>query len=339
MKRFSRLILALAMCVAVLYANALAGTVFDEDFFEERHLWDGELVTTQSVAVANGNVYDLLTNGDIYSWNPQTSEYSLYAQVPALPAFGYRSDMCYSELGEAVKIELDKVVFDLIGCEDTLLAINPTNGAIGTVEAAGVTWNDVRLDTSVQMQSDRAYPMSLRYAFVEGDTLYGFYDLAWDESDEAPCRATLLAFDLNTGVCASTDLTDTYAFCQYTPGFLLLLRKDGEGATVLARYELEGGKTTDLALSIPVIIDQNAYDWWSFTEQIGGLAYHPTSDTVYLANVDGLWSSTAGAAFIRHDASEGIWEYLLSSAQAWTLPDGAYVVHSGYVYLMQEAYK
>ena len=333
-KRFCALLLSVILCLTALPAFAEVETPFADDFFESNHLWDAGLNTTQSVAVSQDKVFDLLSNGEIYCWDPRTGEYSLYSQVPTVPEVAEKK---VSELSASVKAQLDEAVFCLIGTRDALMGYNPTNGAIGTIDESGITWNSVHLDPSVQMRAGNAYPASFLYAFMEDDMLYAFFDLSWnEEGNEAPCQATLLAFDLSTGKCTQTQLSDTFAFCQYTPGNLLLLRDDGSETPVLTRYNLSSGEMTTLDITVPVAIGRDAFaTWWTFQEALGGLAYDQASDTIYLAGPKGLWMSAAGAAFTEYDFASVPWNGMVYGGEAWTLLDGEYVFHNGYIYAVK----
>lgn len=335
MKRLATSILFLVMCLAALGGNTLADTAFDEAFYEENHIWDQGTITLRSIAVAGDAVYGLMTNGDIYRWPPNTGECMRFAQVTALPKFDMEKP--FSKQNDNLKKELGKAVFSLIGTEEALYGFNPITGGFGCIQDGGIAWNDVRLDTSILMQRDHSYPLSIEFPFVEGDTLYGFYDMAWQQAGEHPCQAILLSFDLKTGMCTANELPGALRFCRYTPGNLLLMRDNGTKTPVLTRYALANGEQADLDVPLPLEIDRDYYsDWWTFNTQIGGLAYDQASGAIYLADLDGLWIGKEDAPFTRWSPAER-WDYLVSNSQAWVLPDGRYVLHNGRVYVFNMA--
>ena len=334
MKRLFFLFASLLIYLMLHSSVALSERVFEEAFFEATFPESDGLVSSLSVAVSQEKIYCLMGNGAIYCWNPQTKDYRLYAHVPAVPSFNIETS--FSAQSNDIKEQLSEAVFTLIGAHGHLYGFNPITGTLGRIDEQGIHWNHVQMDTSMLIRKDSSYPPTILYPIVDGEELYGFYDMAWEDPNELPLRSVLISFDLNTGECKSVDIKKTYALCPYGIDKLLLLRCDDTDTLILSIYDRVTGELQNIDLSIPLDLELDDYgDWWSVSAQIGGLAYDVNSNAIYLADAIGVWVSRDGGEFTRAKAVDDGWTHLYPGACAWILSDGSYVLYNGDVFMEQ----
>lgn len=302
-----------------------ATELFGEDFHDQFNL-----TTLRSIAwidtVAIGNtIYQLMGNGDIYQYNITSGEYSLYCTVPTPPE-GVGAETTYSSLSDKLKSALEKTVYRLFVREEELYGYSSVSGTIGKIDRKGISWLDVRLDNAIQRTQDSAWPTSPQYFFAEGNTLYAYYDRAWNEIGEHTCDGIMLAYDLDTGKCTMTALPDTYMMCPYQPGSALLLRANSQSGFFLSSFELSTGAMVDLDIPVPFQTDADAFeDAWAFTEQAGGLAYDTRNDQIYLAARDALCMIGNGHEHTLFALQGEIGESL-GDRMAFILDDGSYYI-------------
>lgn len=187
----------------------------------------GNVLFSQSSAVAGNCVVSLKMNGDVYVYDAATEDYSLLCGVPVVPQ---GTDVPYEQLDAVTRSLAGEAVYQLIGSADSDIVYGycPISGKIGALTETGIAWRDVALDNSVQMNRGWAYPYDLLYPYVEDETLYAYYDIAQDQEEydgTASPQGRLLMFDLQTGACEVRELADTYAFCRYEEGTLLLQKE------------------------------------------------------------------------------------------------------------------
>ncbi len=335
-----------ALCLCALFSLCAAAEteagglytrvepIFADAFFEEV----GNVLFSQSSAVAGNCVVSLKMNGDVYVYDAATEEHSLLCSVPVVPK---GTNAPYEQLDAVTRSLAGEAVYQLIGSADSDIVYGycPISGKIGALTETGIAWRDVALDNSVQMNRGWAYPYDLLYPYVEDETLYAYYDIAQDQEEydgTASPQGRLLMFDLQTGACEVRELADTYAFCRYEEGALLLLQK-GEGHFLrLASYALDTGEMKEIPLSVPVTLDaEHSTGLLEVTEQIAGLAYDAAHRRIVFTDADGLWCSVDGAPFARVLPEETGWMGLSATTQAWMLENGAYYLRAGFSYLAQ----
>ena len=330
-KKMITLITLLAICL-FCSISALGEKLFDERFIADCHLQPEEIYKNQCVAPVGNTVYQLMRNGDIFAWDSQTDEYALYAHVPKFPSFN--SEIPFHSQSDSIKAEIEDTVFYLISSPDGLYGINLVTGAIGLIDANGIHFNNVKLDTSFLKPSTEEWPMAFANAFIENEKLYAYFDIGL-LTGEMPPQTTLLIFDLITGDCSTIYMENTIAFCRYTSGKLLLLQDDGTETPKLAIYDIASEKSSDLDLVIPISMNRNTFqNSWEIHSEIGGLAYDSTNNTTYLSDVHGVWISIAGQPFERQSSRSG-WDMLIGTAEAWVLSSGDYVFQNGWAYYIK----
>ena len=329
------LILCLA-CAPVTQAERL----FRDSFAEAFHLTNNDILTGVSLTAAGDTVYRLLTDGDLYTWEPKGDRYALYAHVPAAPWAKVNVEIPFLRQSADVQCALTESVSQLIPAGDEIYGFNVLSGRIGLIDGDGWHSNGVCLDTAALWPSAEVYPERLRNAFITGGKLYAFHDINYSTS-KTP-QPTLLVFDLTNGACAVTEMPGTITCCRYTPGKLLCLQDNGTETPVLAVYELGSGRMTGMEIPVPVSIERKYFNQAFYLHcRIGGLAYDAGSDSVYLADTHNLWCSTAGGIF-QQTANDlwAVWDQnhegesmMTAEVEAWTLPSGGYIFQNGTWYV------
>ena len=167
-----------ALCLCALFSLCAAAEteadglysrvepIFADAFFEEV----GNVLFSQSSAVAGNRVASLKMNGDVYVYDAETDEYSLLCSVPVVPK---GTNAPYAQLDAVTRSLAGEAVYQLIGSadSDTIYGYCPISGKIGTLTATGIAWRDMALDNSAQMNRGWAYPYDLLYPYVEGEIL------------------------------------------------------------------------------------------------------------------------------------------------------------------------
>lgn len=323
-------IVRLLACVLLIWLEIPMGQAeipFDSDFLLKENA-RGEAY--QSYAVVMDSIYALLTNGDLYVYDTNARQHTLYArQLPRIPEIGEARD---SELDSASRQMLEEAVFDLIGGDDELYGINLISGAWGRIDSEGIHWEKEKLDMSILRQDNAVNPCSMLNAFIEDGHLFAYYDMSWINGEER-LQTVLLDFDLATGKCRHTEMKDTIAFCRYKQGELLLLQDDGSERPALAVFDIEEKTMQRLPVSLPVQMDRSAFaDAWSALSEIGGMAYDRERNRIYISDLNGIYTSDAEAPFEFHEMDEA-WDYLDPMGEAWVLKNGSYVFRNGSLYL------
>ena len=327
MKKLFALVLALAISLCALSANA--EELFDDKFREDTHLIDQGLVGRLSVTVAGDNVFALYENGEIYSWNSSTKEYSLFATVDAFPDVDI--EIPYSQQSDDMKALLNSCVFSLLSDGEHLYGLNLISGAIGEITADGIAWNEVKLDLSIINQCDLAWPHALIRPFFYQNSLIAYYDMsaATGGNDYTPA---ILQFDLSTGAYTMTSCPKAITMCHYQDDTVLFLQDSGTSLPEFVLYNLSTGEYTNLDITAPFEINRKLLaESCDILGTLGGLTYDAVNDTIYLADETSLWVSTNGNAFSKQEIDDQ-WEYTVYYGDAWVMPDGTFLFQNGTVY-------
>ena len=162
-----------------------AETIFDEAYREQFSAGFSDIASTCEAAVGN-RFYSLKQSGKLFYYDVETREYALFAHLPARPHRPDWQGKSYADLSESDRETLDHTVSQLIAAVDSnvLYGYCATSGRIGTVDADGIHWSDVRLDNSLlmeQMGSDELSLEPLWNAYIEGNhTVYLLEPLSLD---------------------------------------------------------------------------------------------------------------------------------------------------------------
>lgn len=310
-----------------LSKTIISTELFGQDFHDQFNLTTLRRVGWIDTVAIRNTLYRLMVNGDIYQYDVASGEYSLYCTVPTPPE-GTGAETTYSSLSDKLKTALEKSVYQLFVREGELYGYSSVSGAIGKIDEKGISWLDVRLDNAIQSVQDSAWPNPLQYFFSKGNTLYAYYDRALNEYGEQPCNGVMLAFNLDTGRCTTTDLPDTYMMCPYQTGYALLLCGNSKKGAYLSSLDLSTGTIVDLDISVPFQLDAEAFeDSWMYLEQVGGLAYDVSNKQIYLAVPNALYTANDGQELAPCEIQGEIWESL-SGRSGFILENGAYFLNS-----------
>lgn len=331
-KRFIPLLLAWMLCLPCVMP-AQADRLFGDSFAKTCDLPPEAIYAGVCLAVVDQTVYQLMQSGEIYAWSPHQNAYALYTHVP--PRAPVNVEIPLMQQSESIYRALSESVGCLIPSNESLYGLNPISGMIGRIDEDGWHLHDVRLDTSALARADQnnGYPIDLRNAYIENGMMYAFHDIHLTSA--MPPQTTLLSFDLSSGSCSVTAMPNTIEFCRYTPGKLLCLCDHGTQTLTLSVYDIASQQFSALHMVVPISI-QRAWlnNSWELRSHLGGLAYDPLADRIYLADAKGLWGGISGTVFQRIHANE-IWEMMMATAEAWTLSTGEYVTQNGWPYYVK----
>ncbi len=329
---------AVLLCVLILSlsitGSAQTEVIFHDSLAAAYGLTLEDIYTALSLTVIGDTAYRLLSNGDIYAWQSQQDQYSLYANVPAAPWARVNVEIPFSQQSAVTQRELTESVSQLIPAEDGLYGLNNLSGRIGSIDKNGWHVSDTRLNSAILWPSDAVYPEPLRNAFITEGKLYAYHDLHYSTVEKP--QPTLLIFSLSTGACSVTQMPGVITFCRYAPGTLLCLMDSGTETPSLALYEIASGQMSEFEVAVPVSVERKYFEQsYRLHCRIGGLACDAADETIYLASVHALWLSAAGAAF--QQAAEDVWQVwdhegesmTTAEADAWVLPSGGYIFQNG----------
>lgn len=326
------LILILCMILGTCACSlASSGDIegFTEPFLQSNGFLDNGLNTPRDYAFLDDTFYTYMSDSQVYTWVPGDLTASPRYPLPKWPRY---TKELYKDLSGSVKAELDNVVCNLVAYDEKLWAFNVFSGKFGEIGDSGIAWNEVRLDTSILLESGSAYPNSIWRPFVYGGKLYGYYDLSWEKPGDVPAEPVILAFDLAAGSCDTLEIPGTLDVCEYTPGYVLLLQKDGESSLALKKMSLATGEIGDVPLDIPVQLEKSDFaDMWAAHYAVGGLAYNPAKDQIAFSIRGQVLLSTAGSPFA--PAAGLPQDILIPNTKAWFLSDGRYAVQGGGIYV------
>ena len=345
MKRSSMRILSFVLFLFVIslpWANAeVPAQLFDKEFCsafmlsgEDAVIYDTVYTGGRLYAVMGAEKYGYSGSGEIYYYDVEANEYGFLTKVKPR---AYGSEKNWKDQTNEEKLTQDNRVFQLIGAIDTgmLYGFNPASGHIGAIDQDGIHWSETKLDTALLIEFADTLPQNLSMPFIDGNALYGYASPNMFSAEDANCspEGLLLSFDLTTGVCRSVYLPDTYAFCPYTPGKALLLRRMSSGRLFLSTFDLNTLTIEhDTFAKLPV--SSSGTSWFDVcldTADIGGLSYCAETDTIFALGKAGLWQSIAGAAFEMKDTDwpdhffGGTMLDWLTIKQSWAMPDGSLV--------------
>ena len=133
-----------ALCLCALFSLCAAAEtetdglysrvepIFADAFFEEV----GNVLFSQSSAVAGNRVASLKMNGDVYVYDAATEEYSLLCSVSVVPK---GTNAPYEQLDAVTRSLAGEAVYQLIGSadSDTIYGYCPISGKIGPSRQRG----------------------------------------------------------------------------------------------------------------------------------------------------------------------------------------------------------
>lgn len=307
MRKVAAIILLILACVFCT-ASAENKDIFTNEFMQENGLYDqtGRFYF-QSVDWDSDICYAYLTDMSVYTC---TSEgvVSKMCKLPSPPDNFYLID---GELSNDEIAALYETVTYTVPFRGKLFGYNVYSGRWGAIDAQGIHWESIALDFSPLFYEDEFYPARVVRSFMNDRELVLFVN-AQDEFDGN--YYTIFVFDLQNGVERQIKVDGLCAMCQIdSENFLCLLNADTQYS--IAKLNITDGTTETLTIPVDFPIDN---------DEIGGLAYNPNSQEVYLAGGGKVYKGKADRTF---EAIAEVQTYLLSTeTAAWVLTDGRYVI-------------
>lgn len=317
-----RLILCLTLVcsLSLSAAHAEVGTIFDRDFFLNSGIWSSadQLEPQTFSATASGDsVWAVLyRDNGIWRWDSDTDEYTFVAKVP----MAEMTEKALSRLSASEREYQMNSVTNLIGADGKLYGFNALSGRLGLIDDQGVHWNEAMLDTTPILKRDAGYPSCHFCPTIVGDRLYMLCDLTLSLGGTG-YRPALISCDLDGKGCEGDAMPGLISLCRYDDNHLLLLTMTG-----LEVYDTLTAQTTALSLALPAAVPTSG-DIWDVHSALGGLAYDPARDTIFLATPTALYTSAAGGEFVAC-ANDLDWGHALPILHpAAVLDNGTYVLY------------
>jgi len=251
---------------------------------------------------------------------------TLFCNLPPTPEWKNEwYDSSFDSLSNEDKAALGGVVTDLVIGEDTLWGYNAYSGMLGMITEKGIVWNEKKLDVTYYFTGEstflRAIPM---LAFIEDGKLYMFME---KDSGLKPMNETtvLLRFELTDGKYDILETNNAITCCRYQSGFLLLLRRASTSSVSISIMDITTGMIEDL--SIPLPFEDGSLEGRA---SVGGLAYEPENDQIYLSAQSQVWKTKVDAlpTAVAYIPSE-----IFYDMPAWILSDGRYAVFARSLYI------
>ena len=320
MKRLM-LCLLLVFCLTLSAAHAEVDIIFDRDFFLSSGIWSDENQFSPQTfsGVASGNsVWTVLyRDNSIWRWDADTGEYQYVTKVD----MAEMTEKSLSRLSSSEREYQLTSVTDLIGADGKLYGFNALSGRLGLIDEQGVHWNEITLDTAPALKRDAGYPSCHFCPTIVGDKLYMLCDLVLTMGGSG-YRPALVSCNLDGSDSRGDTVPGLISLCRYDDNHLLFLTMTG-----LELYDTTTAQTTLLPLALPATVPQSG-DIWDIHSTLGGLAYDPARDTIFLATPTALYSSIAGGEFIAR-ATDLNWGHALPTMHHTTVLDnGTYVLYA-----------
>lgn len=308
---------ALAICAAFSLLGsvpALAGAqeIFGEQYIEQAiYPQTGTRFCMTNMTQGADTVYCCMKDGSLYRWRYGEPEAERFSALPRWSDVILDFAIAFDDMNAAQQAVVEEAVFELVADGETLYALNPYVGGVGTIDEEGVHWRQARFDPTLTLDAS-GWRRVILYGLARDETIY----LLANYYDETPSRLysyDVIAIDALTGEGRRFGVEGVMGMCLYEEGALLLARDGGANRYVLSRLDPETGALADLPLEMP-----------SVDTPLGGLAWDAAADAIYYADQDGIWRSTEGKAFERilpHGQ-----KYMTEYAQGWVLSGGQYAL-------------
>ena len=315
------LCLLLVFCLTLSAAHAEVRIIFDQEFFLTTGIWSDENQfnpqTFRSVASGDSVWTVLYRDNDIWRWDTDTGNYTFITKVP----MAEMTEKSLSRLSASEQAYQLTSVTDLIGADGKLYGFNALSGRLGLIDEEGVHWNEATLDTAPALKPGVGYPSAHFCPTIVGDKLYMLCDLTLTLGGNG-YQPALVSCNLDGSDCTGEAYSGLLALCRYDDSHLLLLTMTG-----LEIYNTETAQSTPLSIALPATVPTSG-DIWDIHSTLGGLAYDPARDVIYLATPTALYASIGGGEFIARETGLDWGHALPILHTAAVLTDGTYVFYA-----------
>ena len=213
-------------------------------------------------------------DGNLMRWSYDESEPAQIAVLPVPTREMFENySKTYSELPAANRAQIEDTVTILAEDGELLYALNQYSGKLGIVTEGGLHWNGI-FDASAFCLDNGEFAGQYG-ALVMNHRLYLLLNCFEQRTN------FVLEIDLSNGETRELPASEAYRMAAYN-GQLLLACGDEGGASSLKTLEVSTGQMNDLNMTSPAS---------------EGLAHDASTDTIYMANDNGIYTSRNGEAF------------------------------------------
>lgn len=296
MNKLMKHLCLLLITVCILFAStAMAewSEPFGQSFaehFQLRGLSERLIICS---TVADDQLYAMNKQGTVYSYDFSLDQYAVIAQVSPWPAVDIDKPLVMqsTETKEAIS---DAVTDLLVNEENVLYGFNKMMGTIGPIDAEGIHWQSIHVDTSVFFETGNDYPnLVFNQPQIIGNNIEG-----WVISDmEGAPRITLVSLSLVDGSCSTIELEGVFQLCRLSDNELLALLLKGDNRIVLEVYDKTGRYVGQFEAPLPSINMGEDATTIDLQNIFGPLAYDASTDSLYFIDNSHLYRSVGRAPF------------------------------------------
>lgn len=326
MKKALALFVSVICIMTLLNCTAFAESeknidVFDDSFKLEHGLTDADGMSLYIKAAEwDGNIlYAYMTDNSVYTYEPGGAPKKL-CELPPMPEDLY---LIYDSMNDADIDRLHSSVTDIAAYNGSLYGLNVYSGKFGIIDGDGVHWNDTELNTQCLFSYDYFFPDTIFRCFLTDKELFAFVSLSEPEDDTF---FTIYGFDLSSGESRKLGVEGLCAANRMDEDTLLCMTQLNYGDYRFCTLDLATGNTEDIDLTI---------DIFPLMGDIGGLAYDPNTDAIFIAANNRVYRSVSGNSF---EVFAGMpTEYIYPQVKAWILPDGRYALYFDAMHIREES--
>ena len=322
--------LSIAAMICLLFsftAHAEWEEPFGQSFAEHFRLISlSERIVIYSAAT-NDKLYAMTKSGTIYSYDVSMNQYSVVCEVPIWPSIDFDIPL-NRQSAEKKKAMSDAVTNLFVDETNSLYAFNRMTGAVGRIDAAGVHWQSIRMDTSVFFEPGSDYAsLEFNQPKIINNSLEGW---TIQSMEEKPC-VKWIAFSLIDGSCTTTDIEGAFQLCQLSDNELLaLVLKDNQNIA-LEVYSKTGQYISQYDVALPPIRIEGKTTAIDLQNIVGPFAYDPSTASLYFIDNAHLYRSVDEKPFEIIDSNVP-WMPPLAYSKIQTLNDKTVIVNGQWLW-------
>lgn len=244
-------------------------------------------------AVGADKLYAMNKRGTVYSYDVLHDQYAVVAQVTPWPSVDIDKPLVMQST--ETKEAMSNAVTDLLVDErNALYGFNKMTGTFGPIDAEGVHWQSIHMDTSAFFEAGSDYPnLVFNQPQIIGNSLEG-----WVISDmEGAPRITLVSLSRADGSCSTIEIEGAYQLCKLSNNELLALVLKENESIALEVYDRTGRYVGQFEATLPSIGIGEGVTAVDLQNIFGPLAYDSFTDSLYFIDNTHLYCSVGRAPF------------------------------------------
>ena len=328
LKKIRRIVaMTIAIC-ALCFSTAQAewGELFGDSFAQQFELTALSSWVVNSLAVSQNTVYSMMGNGRIYTYDTISRQYSVFSQVTPFPSIDL--DIPLAGQDSATQSAMAAGITKIITSGDALYGFNEMTGAIGPIDAEGIHFQEIHMDTSILFPDGSDYAQRAFYQpIIKEDRLEGWTIM---DDEQAP-NIWYITFSLTDGTCSAAEIPGAIRICRLPEEKLLALVKNRDESIAFEVFDKSGNSEGAGEYTLPSLpFDTSAKMIFDLRSIVGGMVYHDPSDTLYFTDSAHLWRS------VNHHSFEAVasyvpWTFINPYGEAQVTAQGAFLALNGMI--------